>query len=180
MREAILAAGLNAFLRNGVAGAPIQLIAAEAGASIGGLYHHFGDKRGLAAAVYASALAGSQAAFLEVLEGPAQEGVRATVAAHLRWCLETNADQARFLLMHGDAAGDVAELNRVFFGRVLEWLRPHVRSGALRDLDLDLTLALWLGPAQEFCRLRLAGRTTTAPGSVLADAAWAALQGDTA
>ena len=179
MRDAILAAGLRAFLREGVAGTPIQLVAADAGVSIGGLYHHFGDKRGLAAAIHASALASYQQAFTEALGGPAEAGVRATVAAHLRWCLETDPDQARFLFFHGDAAGDVAELNRALFGRVLAWWRPHVRAGAMRDLDFDLTYALWLGPAQEFCRLRLAGRTTADPGDVLADAAWAALKGAT-
>jgi AcrR family transcriptional regulator len=180
VRDAILAAGLRAFLRDGVANAPIQHIAADAGVSIGGLYHHFGDKRGLAAAIYATALADYQRTFLAALEGQSAEaGVRATVAAHLDWCLRAQPSQARFLLFHPDAAGDVKALNRPFFGAVLDWWRPHVRSRTMRDLDFDLAYALWLGPVQEYCRLRLAGRTRTEPKTHLADAAWAALKGDT-
>jgi AcrR family transcriptional regulator len=174
VRDAILAAGLEAFLRDGVAGAPIQRVAADAEVSIGGLYHHFGDKRGLAAAVYERALVGYQQAFLEALDDDVEAGVRAVVARHLDWCLRERPDEARFLLFHGDAAGDLAAHNRAFFRAVMDWWRPR----APRDLPFDLIYALWLGPAQEFCRLALSGRTTTDPGDTLADAAWAALKGD--
>jgi AcrR family transcriptional regulator len=175
VRDAILAAGLRAFLRDGVAGAPIQHVAADAGVSIGGLYHHFGDKRGLAAAIYERALAGYQRAFLEALDDDVEAGVRAVVARHLDWCLRERPDEARFLLFHTDAAGDLAARNRAFFRTVLDWWRPR----APRDLPFDLIYALWLGPAQEFCRLALTGRTSTDAGDTLADAAWAALKGDT-
>ncbi|MEA2125352.1 MAG: hypothetical protein QOI80_2134, partial [Solirubrobacteraceae bacterium] len=131
----------------------------------------------------ATALADYQRTFLTTLDGrPAEGGVRATVAAHLDWCLRERPAEARFLLFHADAAGDVEALNRTFFGEVLRWWRPHVRSGAMRGLDLDLAYALWLGPAQEYCRLRLAGRTRVAPARArteLTEAAWAALKGDT-
>jgi AcrR family transcriptional regulator len=169
-----MAAGLEAFLRDGVAGAPIQRIAVDAGVSIGGLYHHFGDKRGLAAAVYERALESYQAAFLSALDDDAEAGVRAVVARHLDWCLREHPDDARFLLFHTDAAGDLSARNRAFFRAVLAWWQPR----APRRLPFDLIYALWLGPAQEFCRLALAGRTTVDPGDTLADAAWAALKGD--
>lgn len=157
-REAILDAALRAFLDRGVADAPIEDICLRAGASVGSVYHHFGDKGGLAGAVY--------------------------VEAHLRWCLRDRPDFARFLLFQGDAARGAAvealdELNREFFAEVLRWWRPHARYGALRELDLDLVYALWLGTAQEYCRLRLAGRTAVAPDHArpaLADAAWQSLR----
>jgi AcrR family transcriptional regulator len=174
VRDAILAAGLRAFLRDGVAGTPVQHVAADAGVSIGGLYHHFGDKRGLAAAVYERALASYQQAFLEALDDDLEAGVRAVVARHLDWCLRERPDEARFLLFHGDAAGDLASLNHAFFHAVLDWWRPR----APRALAFDVIYALWLGPAQEFTRLVLTGRSTTDPGDLLADAAWAALKGD--
>jgi AcrR family transcriptional regulator len=173
-RDAILDAGRAAFLAHGVAGAPIERIAAGAGVSVGGLYHHFGGKRGLAAAVYECALASYQQAFLEALDDDVEAGVRAVVDRHIDWCLRERPDEARFLLFHGDAAGDLAARNRVFFRAVLDWWRPR----APRDLPFDLIYALWLGPAQEYCRLALAGRSTTDPGDILADAAWAALKGD--
>jgi hypothetical protein len=102
----------------------------------------------------------------------------------MRWCLRDRPDHARFLLFHGDAARGAlsdgfADANQAFFRRVAGWWKPHVRYGAMRDLDFDLTYALWLGPAQEFCRLRLTGRTTISSDhaeQALADGAWLALK----
>jgi AcrR family transcriptional regulator len=186
-REAILEAALHAFLEHGVAATLIEDICARAEASVGSVYHHFGDKGGLAGAVYVEALADYQRRFLDVLRGhcdDAEAAVRGAVAAHLDWCLHDRPDLARFLLFHGDSARGagveaVEELNRGFFAEVLRWWRPHVRYGALRDVDLDLAYALWLGPAQEYCRLYLAGRTAVArtrAAPALADAAWRTLR----
>ena len=98
----------------------------------------------------------------------------------MRWCLRDQPERARFLLFHGDAARGVSGgLNKDFFAEVLRWWRPHVRYGAVRDVDLDLAYALWLGPAQEYCRLRLAARTRVAVKTAvpeLAGAAWQSLK----
>src|SRR3712207_6550319 len=88
-RAAILSAALAVFLENGVFGATVEDICARSGASVGSLYHHYGDKQGLAGAVYVDALAGFQHRLVATLRehGDAEEGVRAGVAAYLRWCL---------------------------------------------------------------------------------------------
>jgi AcrR family transcriptional regulator len=185
-RDRILEAALAVFLEHGLAGASIEDVCARSGASVGSVYHHFGNKEGLAGAVFAEALSRYQASFLATLEehpSDAEQGVRAMVGNHLRWCLQERPDHARFLLFHGDAARGVTgdELlasNRVFFRRVSGWWKTHVAYGALRELDFDLAYAILLGPAQEFCRLSLTGRTTIPPSlaePVLADGAWLAL-----
>lgn len=186
-RGRILDAALRSFLEHGLAGASIEDVCARSGASVGSVYHHFGSKEGLAGAVFTSALAGYQAAFLTVLDahpGNAEAGVRAMVATHLRWCLVDRPDQARFLLFHGDAARGATGTglrtsNRVFFGRVSSWWRTHVAYSALRALEFDLAYAILLGPAQEYCRLSLTGRTAIPPTDAepaLADGAWSALR----
>ena len=186
-RQTIVDAALAAFLEHGVAETPIEDICSRAQASVGSVYHHFGDKGGLAGAVYVEALADYQRTFLAVLRrhsDDAEAAVRGVVGAHVRWCLRERSDLARFLLFQGDAArGAGAEaleaLNREFFGEVSRWWRPHARYRALREIDLDLAYALWLGPAQEYCRLRLAGRTTVTPARArpaLAEAAWQSLR----
>jgi AcrR family transcriptional regulator len=50
-REEILEAAVRVFLRDGVAEARIDAVAAEAGVSVGTLYNLFGDRAGLVAAV---------------------------------------------------------------------------------------------------------------------------------
>jgi AcrR family transcriptional regulator len=182
-RRRILDAALELFVQRGVLGTSIEEVCARSRASVGSVYHHFGDKQGIAAALYMEGLAAYQRAFVEQLRDheDAEAGVRGTVEFHLRWCAE-HRDLMRFLLANGEVAyrtPELAEHNREFFGDVLAWWRPHARYGALRELDLDLAYALWLGPAQEFCRLWLAGRAASAPrraGRTLADGAWHALR----
>lgn len=183
-RERVLAAALACFARAGVVATTLEDIRRESGASTGAIYHHFADKRELAASVYVNGMACYQGAFVSELRAHpgAEEGVRAIVAFHLRWCA-ANRDLARYLLTQREAAGPVdealAQANRGFFAEVARWWAPHAHYGALRDLDLDLVYALWLGPSQEYCRHWLAGRARRVPAAVareLADAAWHSLQ----
>jgi AcrR family transcriptional regulator len=178
-RERILDAALELFVERGVFATSIEDVCARSGASVGSLYHHFGGKEGLARTLYAEGLAAYQAAFLDELRrhDGAEQGVRAVVARHVRWCTE-HPQLMRYLLGGGEAP---ANANREFFAAVMAWWRPHVRYGALRNLPLDLAYAVWLGPVQEYCRLWLAQRTTVPPrraAPVLADAAWQALKGE--
>lgn len=184
VRERVLAAALACFARAGVVATTLEDIRKESGASIGAIYHHFADKQQLAAAVYVDGMARYQEAFLAELRAHpgAEAGVRAIVAFHLRWCA-SDRDLARYLLTQRAEAGAVdpalAERNRAFFGEVARWWRPHAEYGVLRDLDLDLVHALWLGPSQEYCRHWLAGRARRVPSAVareLADSAWRSLQ----
>lgn len=186
-RERILDAALTCFARSGVAAASLEDIRRRSGASTGAIYHHFADKQRLAAAVYVEGMTRYQEAFAAELDAHpgAEEGVRAIVAFHLRWCA-ANRDLARYLLTQRAEAGEVdsalADANRVFFARVRAWWGPHAHYGALRELDFDLVHALWLGPSQEYCRHWLAGRARRVPSAIareLADAAWHSLRSRT-
>ncbi len=182
-----MAAALDCFLDDGIAGASIEDVCARSGASVGSVYHHFGGKQGLASAVYLAALADYQAGFLAELDAhfdDAEAAVRAIVHTHLRWYLVEQPAYGRFLLVHGDAARgagceQLTTLSRTFFAGVLAWWRRHAERGALRRLDLDLVYALWLGPAQEYCRLHHLGRVSVVgvrAAPALADGAWQSLR----
>jgi AcrR family transcriptional regulator len=181
-RSRILGSALDAFAERGLIGASIGEISRTAPASVGSIYHHFEGKEGLAAAVYVACLADFQRAFARALEqaDTGEDGIRAGVHATLRWCLRDNPGGARFLLTASDAARGAAHdelerLNGDFFRQVRRWWRAH---DDLKDLDFDTTHAIWLGPALEYCRLRLGGRTRvplTRAERELADAAWLAL-----
>ena len=159
---------------------------AATGLSTGSLYHRFGSKEGLAAAVYGEALADYQAVAIERLRASedAETGVRSVVEGHLAWH-ERNPERARFLHENGGIARRepgrslVAEANERFLGEAARWWRTHAGYGALRDFPFDLAYVLWLGAAQEYCRLWLAGATKVGMRTAkqtLADGAWNALR----
>jgi AcrR family transcriptional regulator len=185
-RDSILEAALECFNARGVSGTTIEDVRERAGASVGSIYHHFGSKEQLAAALHVEGARSYQAGFLEVLQKQrsARAGIHAIVRHHLRWVAD-NPDLARFMLGGRDTAvaasaiPELRELNRAFFAAIAAWVQPHARRGALRPFAVDLYDALVLGPAQEFARHWLAGRTTTslrAAEPALVAAAWNAVR----
>jgi AcrR family transcriptional regulator len=187
-REDILRAALEAFVEKGFAAATIDDVRHLSGASTGSIYHHFGGKEGLAAALYVDGLAGYQQGFLARLRRArdAEGAIKSLVRHHLRW-VETNPDLARFILGRREtevlAATEepMRELNRSFLAEANELLEPWRAKGALERMPLDIFDAVLLGPCHEFTRHWLAGRTKTPIRSAersLAEAVWQALRGE--
>jgi AcrR family transcriptional regulator len=190
-REEILDAALEAFTAKGFTATTVEDIRGRSGASIGSIYHHFGGKEQIAAALYVEGLARYQDGLLAVLrrERTAERGVKAMVRHHLRW-VAANRELAGFLLMPRESvavaeAGErIRELNRAVFAETADWYDAHARAGSVRPLAFDLIYSIVLGPAQEFARHWLAGRSRTSIKQAerpLADAAWGAVavKGDT-
>lgn len=178
VRNRLLDSAERRFAADGALATKLEDVRVDAGASVGAVYHHFPDKQALLDAVRDEALADFQAAFIVELERHpgAEDGVRAIVAFLIRWC-DRNRDRARLLLSERPSAAQ--RLNDGFFERVRAWWRAHAHYGAVRDLDLMLLYALWLGPAMELVRHWLGGRApkpTRAQTMVLADAAWSTLK----
>ena len=180
-RDRLLDSALERFAADGLLGTTLDHVREGAGASVGAVYHHFPDKEALDTAARARALADYQAGYIAELErhGDAEEGIRAVVAFHFRWC-GSNVAAAKLLL---DGRPSTAEdLNRDFFPRIVAWWRPHAHYGVVRELDFPLIHALWLGPAMELTRHWLAGtgpKPTRKRAETIADAAWAALRNPT-
>jgi AcrR family transcriptional regulator len=184
-RRAILDAALHCFVRQGYAATTIEDVLRGSGASVGSVYHHFGSKERIAAALYLEALRDYQAGFLAVLDAAAdaERGIRAIPVYHLDWVGE-HPDLARFLFAERppevEQASEIElrEMNRATFGRVRAWLELEA-AGVLRPLPLPLVYVILLGPCQELSRHWLARR----PGvdlklarRELGEAAWAALR----
>ena len=187
-RREILAAALEVFTEQGVAGASIEAIRERSGASVGSIYHHFGGKDGIAGALYLEGLSDYQQGFLDILDRTpsTQEGIEGVVHHHVDWIVD-HRDLARFLLLGRDASVVVAteqplrELNRRFFAAVREWMRPRVGLGELRQLGPELVTALWIGPSHELARHWLANRSKASlqdAAAVLAEAAWRSLRAE--
>ena len=186
-RQDILDAALEAFTNRGFAAATIEDVRRRSGASTGSIYHHFGDKEGVAAALYVEGLKDYQQGFLQGLRRTrSAEGlVKGAVRHHLRW-VAANADLARFIFGRHETGvkaaveEPMAQLNRRLFAEAGARLEPFFDGGELRRLPLDVFNAVLIGPSQEFSRQWVAGRTQTSIRAAerhLAEMAWASLRG---
>ena len=187
-RDKILAAALDSFSERGFAATTIEDVRAASGASVGSIYHHFGGKEGLAAALYVDGLGGYQRGLLEALRkhDSAEAGIKAAVRHHLRW-VQSHRKLAQFLLTRRDPEVRMAsqallrDLNRALFEEIDAWLTRHIEAGAIEALSRDAFYAVVIGPAQEVSRHWLAGRTQVSIARLegeLADAAWKAIRKD--
>ncbi len=185
MRDRIVLAATQTFAREGALGSRLEDIRRDADVSVGAIYHHFADKETLHAEAWSQALASYQAGLLEVLHASsgAEQGVREAVEHQLRWVVAHRA--AAILLYSGRPSGKPADerigaQNRAFFTEVLRWWRLHVGYGSVRDLEPDLLHALWLGPADAYCRQWVISEQNEVPEErvrTLADAAWGIVKG---
>jgi AcrR family transcriptional regulator len=180
-KQEILDAALRGFAEKGLAGTTVEEVRRRSGASVGSIYHHFGDKEGIAAALYVASLQDYQRGIQELLaEGSDPERtIKALVRYHLRW-VAADRNRALFLLSGAPprAAEGIAEVNRDALRVTSRWLTEHVRAGRLRDVPFDVFFSVLIGSAQEFSRYWLKGRMRTsirAAERELGEAAWRAL-----
>jgi AcrR family transcriptional regulator len=182
----ILEAALDVFTQRGYYGATIEEIRAASRASIGSIYHHFGGKQELAAALYLDGLRDYQQAFLEVLEqgGDAEATVKAIVENHLRWVAE-HPRMASYLMSSREVEvaratePELRAMNRAVIDATREWVERGVIAGTLRALSTALYYAVLIGPAQEFARQWLRRRERKAlmdAQDALGEAAWRAVR----
>ncbi|MGV0850881.1 TetR/AcrR family transcriptional regulator [Mycolicibacterium phlei] len=179
-RARLLAVARARFAADGALSATLDEIRREAGVSVGALYHHFPDKIALATAVFAELLGEYQAGFIETLRrhDTAEGGIRGGVTYHLRW-VAAHRREAGLLLGPRLDSDELRRSNEAFFAAVADWWRPHHTYGALQPLNVPITAALWLGPAQEYSRHWIASGARRLPlGTVeiFAEAAWKALR----
>jgi AcrR family transcriptional regulator len=189
-RRRILEATLDVSLDVGESGTFIQEVCQRAAVSVGTLYHHFGSKDQLIATLHYTILDDYQAGAGPILaaDPPAEEGIRETVAYHVRW-LVGHPRPGMFLLQHPFAgyrsrqvpAGLVAE-NEAFLATVHEWLERRMTEGSLRRLPFDVVVALLIGPLHNWVRGQLfldperAARRAEETLALLAEGAWQALR----
>ncbi|AEV71013.1 transcriptional regulator [Mycolicibacterium rhodesiae NBB3] len=179
-RSRLMDAARRRFAVDGALSATLDEVRREAEVSVGALYHHFPNKVSLATAVYAQVLSEYQTGFVVMLRehDTAEGGIRGGVAYHLRWVTAHRAEAALLLGSRLDSE-ELRRSNNAFFAAVRDWWRPHHTYGVLRPLDIGITAALWLGPAQEFSRHWVSDPAAELPRGAIetfADAAWKVLR----
>ncbi|RJF98008.1 TetR/AcrR family transcriptional regulator [Noviherbaspirillum saxi] len=181
-KQEILDAALACFTEHGIEATTIDMIRERSQASVGSMYHHFGNKESIAAALYTAALEEHHAYQQQLLEAAttAQDGVKAITYAYVDW-VSANPEKARFVLYsrgalaRNEMATDVRERTRAHVAEVLEWFRPYLDTGKLKALPVEVLGSLMTGPAHDYARLWLSGRAKTdikAYREIFAEAAW--------
>ena len=183
--QRILAAALPLFLAHGYAGASLEQVRREAGVSNGSLYHHFPRRADLAARLFNEGMRDCQQVILPAVaaDEPAERVVRAVVTQLLSW-VEEHAAVARWIFSDLPdevllaAEPELSQTSRGYAVVVGDWLARQSRRGAVIEGSFAVRHALWLGPAQEFARHWLRGRSRQRPTEAatdLAEGAWRAL-----
>lgn len=186
-KKQILEAALRHFAQKGVEATSVEEIGRDADIAVSSIYHHFGGKDQLAAAVYCEGIARFQDGYASALEAQedAHAGILAIVHFHLDWVV-AHPEWARYLFdtrrkQLGVAQEQaVAELNRAFHARLGQWFWPRIERGELRHLPFDTYVALLVGPCDELARAWLGKRLFSDLESArqsTAEAVWRAVAG---
>ena len=102
------------------------------------------------------------------------------MTSYVDWVV-ANPDWARFILHSrgrveaGEMGAALREVNRVNFRRILEALAVYREQGLFKVMPIDCFTSVVIGPAQDFARNWLAGRTQTTLADcreLLAQVAW--------
>jgi AcrR family transcriptional regulator len=181
-KDDILQAALACFTEVGVDATTIEMIRDRSGASIGSLYHHFGNKERIIAALYLAGT-GQYAALLEqgfAAADSAEACIKLLVTSYIDW-VAANPDWARFIL-HSRGRVEASELgeqlheaNRLHYGRIHQELAGYRAQGLFKAMPSDCFASVIIGPSHDFARNWLAGRTHTQLADcreLLAQVAW--------
>jgi AcrR family transcriptional regulator len=186
-KTTILAAALAVFSEKGVDATTIDDIRQRSQASVGSIYHHFGTKEGIAAALLHQGLDDywSQLITGARSQPNAKAMIHGLIKAHLAWISE-QPDMARYLFSSRQAIGaayesDIRERTSERVKELVLLFKPWFQQGVLRRLPSDLYAPLLIGPAQEYARMWLKGRCGLEPSVVVEElslAAWRSLACD--
>lgn len=189
-RQEILNAALACAAQAGVEAVSIDGVRARCGASVGSIYHHFGSREGIVAALFFDIFHTQSRSIQAQLDASVgvEAGVKALVTGYLDWVVAQPVHarflfQARSPVTSGPRSTELAEAARGRNQALVAWFEPHRQSGAVRDVPCELMPSLVMGPVQSYCRAWLSDRAGQGAlpspetyRSELAAAAWRAVR----
>ncbi|MFD0360418.1 TetR/AcrR family transcriptional regulator [Nocardia sp. GCM10030253] len=181
-RDRIRAEAARQLLDNGYSRFTITSVRAALGLSSGSMFHAFPSKPALAAAVYVDGMLDYQRTAVAALDSATDPtaALLAMLDAHLSW-VQQHRELARFLFatlpeeVACEAKPALTDPNREFFAALT---RRFEQLGLPTSVGYPLAHAIWIGPAQEYCRQWVRGAVEAPPSAlapVLRQAAVAAL-----
>lgn len=185
LKSRVLTAALSHFTESGIERTNIGDILKDSDCSVGSLYHHFGNKEGIAEALFIQGLKEFNANLLDALlsHKKAEPGIKSIVSWLCRWVTEQPKLAAymlsREIKLSEEAKQEMRELDQSLREALTAWFAPRIESGELQNLHFNVYVPLISGPALEYSRMWLSGRYTRSPDTVaevMAEAAWQAVR----
>ena len=188
LKRIILEQALCCFNEQGIEATTIEMIRAACDTSIGAIYHHFGNKEGLVAALFFTALEDQAKLRAQYLEDAhtMQQAVHALVYSYVDW-----VDQypewakfqfaARFSVARGPHQQTLVERNKTRNKQLFlqfAQLSQTQEQNEQDDLPAELLPSLIIGPAENYSRAWLSDRVIKSPKvyrQQLAETAWRAI-----
>ncbi|MCG8610067.1 MAG: TetR/AcrR family transcriptional regulator [Pseudomonadales bacterium] len=186
-KNTILHAALGCYTEHGYANASVDMIKNEANASIGSIYHHFGNKEGIFAHLFMAGIKDHYENLIVALEQArsAEDAIRSMVCCFVDW-VRDNPDWARFIfserqiVINSSFKDELVTMNRDHFKSICAALEQYLLSGDIKTMPMDLYTSLIIGPAYHFTKHWLTGRASTtldAAKDTLAESAWLSVKG---
>jgi len=169
-RKNILKAALACFTQYGIESTTIEQIRDLSDTSVGSLYHHFGNKEGIASALYKEGLRQFMRGLSEQMRSVTsiEQMIAVTVHSNLNWIVE-NPDWARFIFNHRHVLKEnaqedsfKAEVKTAHLEMTNQWLSLS-DSDRLIPMPLDVYQAILIGPTHHYAKEWLGGRAETPP-----------------
>jgi AcrR family transcriptional regulator len=160
-RAAVLDAAMALIAEHGFHAAPMALIAQRAGVAAGTIYHYFDSKEAMIVALYARSKERMGEALLAHVDARQSYKQR----FHSFWLnlfvfFTTHPADFMFLQQYSNSpfiAQHTRAENEVFYRPVVDFLAEGTRTGVLRDMHIELLVALVYGSVVSTAQLHLAG-----------------------
>jgi AcrR family transcriptional regulator len=178
----ILSCALACFDEFGIEATTIDTIRERASSSVGSIYHHFGNKDGLIAALFIAALDDqfSMAEPRMLRATTPRESVEALIRTYLEWVtqepqLARFLFRARQLVASGPYKEELAKRNKQRRETLFKQLATGIKEGVILPLPKETFASLLIGQSENYCRAWLAQRVKAKPTlyvDIFVQAAW--------
>lgn len=182
LKRSILRAALACFNEVGIEATNIETIRARCDTSVGAIYHHFGNKEGLVAALFFAALEDQASLRDRYLQDAhtAHAGVVGLVHSYVEWVHEQPewarfVFQSRFAVSNGPFKDELIARNRQRNQLLKDWMSAPQRKEHFSHLPAELIPSLIIGAAESYSRAWLSAKVKKSPWEyreLLAEAAW--------
>lgn len=164
-KQQIIDAALQLYHQHGIEATTIEMVCTATETSIGSFYHHFGNKEGLAVAVYLMGLQQFSAQLWQSLQAcrSIKQAVYTIVESNIDWICQ-NPVWAKFIFEQRHIvakAGEEGNLRQSTLDMQIKW--KHLLASMegyelLENLPKDMIISLLVGPVHDYARHWLNGR----------------------